>query len=251
MQFGRGLAWIGGVAVIAVVALIYFGLDRTEREEAEPEVVAMSDSEDPDPFSPARIEARKREVEAARESTEPRGWGEAVEAIRPEEEPPRAAARQPGSAGETRAGGARAPVPEAVTGRAAIESLFREAAKAPGKNTVTPRDRSAYKTPRESEDPSDPGQDPGPESAPDKVPAGSPIVMTCASDPWICNFFNLAFGLPGTIPVISDGTEAIHIPMSGGAGEVWIRTTTGVTRVPTSGITNAGQVSEVVLQVPH
>jgi hypothetical protein len=75
--------------------------------------------------------------------------------------------------------------------------------------------------------------------------------MTCASDPWICNFFNLAFQLPGTIPVISDGTEAIHIPMSGEAGEIWIRTTAGVTRVPTSGITNAGQVSEVVSQVPH
>ena len=259
MQFGRGLAWIGGVAVIAVVALIYFGLDRTEREEAESEVVAMSDSGDPDPFSPARIEARKREVEAAREksqetareSAERRGWGEAVEATRPEEEPPRAAARQPGSAGGTGAGGAREPVPEVVTGRAAIESLFREAAKAPGKNTVTPRDRSAYKTPRESGDPSDPGQDPGPESAPDKSSAGSPIAMTCASDPWVCNFFNLAFGLPGTIPVISDGTEAIHIPMAGGAGEVWIRTAAGVTRVPTSGITNAGQVSEVVSQVPH
>jgi hypothetical protein len=259
MQFGRGLAWIGGVAVIAVVAFIYFGLDRTEREEAQPEVVGMSDSGDPDPFSPARSEAREREVEAAREkyqeaareSVERRARMEAGEATRPAEGSPRAAAEQPGTARETRAGGDREPVPEVVTGRAAIESLFREAPKAPGKDTVTPRDWSGYKTPRESADPSDPGQDSDPESAPGKTSAGSPIVMTCASDPWICNLFNLAFQLPGTIPVISDGTEAIYLPMSGGSGEIWIRTTTGVTRVPTSGITDPGQVSEVVSQVPH
>jgi hypothetical protein len=66
--------------------------------------------------------------------------------------------------------------------------------------------------------------------------------MTCASDPWICNFFNLAFGLPGTIPVMANQKEAIHIPMAGGRGEVWERTPDGVTRHPTVGVTSAGDM---------
>jgi hypothetical protein len=75
------------------------------------------------------------------------------------------------------------------------------------------------------------------------------MVMTCVSTPWICTFFNLAFQLPGTIPVISDGREAIHIPWSpGGDGEVWERTPDGVTRHPTNGVTDARDVVWVLKQ---
>jgi pyruvate/2-oxoglutarate dehydrogenase complex dihydrolipoamide acyltransferase (E2) component len=240
----RGLVWIGGVAVICVAAFLYFGLDGSEPEETPSEIADARPSEAGDLAAPAGEQTRASRMAAAREKRKAAAERRRAARERAQqgastsagevtrEGSSRAAAERRAREGGTRAGGDRDPRQEPPSDRAQIEALFREFAEAPRKKAAEPSDEPT----RETEDEGDP------ESPPGCASAGSPIVMSCATDPWICNFFNLAFGLRGTIPVIAEGKEAIHIPMSSGRGEVWEKTAAGVTRHPTVGVTNAGDM---------
>jgi hypothetical protein len=81
------------------------------------------------------------------------------------------------------------------------------------------------------------------------VSVGSPVMMTCASVPGLCGMFPQAMGLPGAIPVVSDGTEAVQLPVAGGPDIVWIRTGDGILEVRTENLTNAGQLAALVGQL--
>jgi hypothetical protein len=81
------------------------------------------------------------------------------------------------------------------------------------------------------------------------VSVGSPVMMTCANEPWICNAFSLAFILPDTIPAVSDGTEAIQFPIAGGPDIVWIRTESGVIEVSTENLTDVDQLAALIDQL--
>lgn len=236
MQLGRGLVLIGGVAVIVVAAFLYFGSDRAEREKARPGVAGTREAErpEPKPFTPDRVESlderletfREKADEAAREREQRRASTAAQRAASPEAGSTRAAAERTARRVETAAGEARESRRK-VADREQIEALFRTAAEASTEKADAPSGESG---PEEKDEG-------GPESPAACASAGSPIVMTCASDPWICNLYNLAFQLPGTIPVASGDKEGIHIPFSGSNGEVWEKTPDGVTRHPTVGVT--------------
>jgi hypothetical protein len=92
------------------------------------------------------------------------------------------------------------------------------------------------------------GQGTGDVSAPalKAVSVGSPVMMTCANEPWVCNAFSIAFILPNTIPAASNGTEAIQFPIAGGPDIVWIRTESGVIEVATQNLTNADQLAALI-----
>jgi hypothetical protein len=307
MQFGRGLAWIGGVAVIGVGALIYFGLDGTERKEAPPEVLGTRGPEAADSSSPAGAGTRESRLVAAREKDRRAARGHldrgadapAGEASPYEEGSSRAADERLGTEGRT-AAGARAPRPgtassgtragegtgdrpESDADRAAIDAFLRAASEAAGRDAAPRDDRVASETSGERDDGGDRGRGDeddrgrgdeddrgrgdeddrarGDEDDDDKgrggvsdpmlkgVSVGSPVMMTCANEPWICDFFSMAFSLPGAIPVVSDGTEAVQLPVAGGPDIVWIRTGSGVMEVPTENLTNAGQLAALVGQL--
>jgi hypothetical protein len=78
---------------------------------------------------------------------------------------------------------------------------------------------------------------------------GSPVMLTCANEPWICNAFSLAFVLPDTIPAVSDGTEAIQFLIAGGPDIVWIRTESGVIEISTENLTHEDQLAALIDQL--
>lgn len=78
------------------------------------------------------------------------------------------------------------------------------------------------------------------------VSVGSPVMMTCANERWICNAFSLAFMLPDTIPAVSNDTEAIQFPIAGGPDIVWIRTESGVIEISTENLTDAKQLAALI-----
>ena len=82
-----------------------------------------------------------------------------------------------------------------------------------------------------------------------RVSLGSPIMMTCANERWICNAFSLAFILPDTIPAVSRGIEAIQFPIADGPDIVWIRTESGVIEVSTENLTNVQQLTALIDQL--
>ncbi len=81
------------------------------------------------------------------------------------------------------------------------------------------------------------------------VSVGSPVMMTCAIEPWICGAFPLASILPDTIPATSDGTKAIQFPIAGGPDIVWIRTESGVIEVSTENLTDVDQLAALIDQL--
>ena len=82
-----------------------------------------------------------------------------------------------------------------------------------------------------------------------EVSVGSPVMMTCATEPWICNAFSLALILPDTIPAVSDGTKAVQFRIAGGPDIVWIRTESGVIEVATENLTDVDQLAALIDQL--
>ena len=82
-----------------------------------------------------------------------------------------------------------------------------------------------------------------------RVSLGSPIMMTCANERWICNAFSLGFILPDTITAVSRGTEAIQFPIADGPDIVWIRTESGVIEVSTENLTEVEQLTNLIDQL--
>jgi hypothetical protein len=74
-------------------------------------------------------------------------------------------------------------------------------------------------------------------------------MMTCATEPWICNAFSLALILPDTIPAVSDGTKAVQFRIAGGPDIVWIRTESGVIEVATENLTDVDQLAALIDQL--
>jgi hypothetical protein len=70
MQLGRGTALIGGVAVIAIGALLYFGIDRTDSEKAQSTAVGTSKAREPRPMTPEEVEANEKWMQAHRAKVE-------------------------------------------------------------------------------------------------------------------------------------------------------------------------------------
>jgi hypothetical protein len=100
MQLGRGTALIGGVAVVAIAALVYLGVDRSASEKAQSTSVGTSEPTKREPFTPERIksleenvaklrarsqeaERRREERRAARAARAPTGAGTAEKATAP------------------------------------------------------------------------------------------------------------------------------------------------------------------------
>jgi len=218
MQFGRGLVWIGGVAVV--------GASPAGEQTRASRVAAAREKR-----KAARERSRQKAESAAAEAIR-----SDAEAIRTEAGPSRAAAERRAREGGTGAGGAREPRSTAARDRARIEALFSKGAEMPGEKADTPGDESSSETPDERD----------PESAPEEDSVGDPTVMDCATDAWFCNLFNLAFQLPNTIPVICDGREAIYIPFSRVSGEIWVRVANGIARYPVPRMTNPGQVCAAI-----
>jgi len=81
------------------------------------------------------------------------------------------------------------------------------------------------------------------------VSLGTPVMMTCAKEPWVCNAFTLAANLPDTLPAVSNGIEAIQFPVANGPDMVWIRTDTGVLQVPTENLTHPDQLAALIDQL--
>lgn len=230
MQFGRGIAWIVGAAVIGVVALIHFGLDGTERKETPPEDRGTLGSEAVDPSSPAGAGTHESRPAAARESDRravrgrpDRGSDDlAGEAIPYEEGSSRGATEWLDTEGRTEAG-ARAPRPG--TGFSGTSAGERDDEGDQGWGGV-------YDPPRE------------------EASVVGQVMVPCAISPVICNLFSSdAMSLPGTIPVVSDGTEAFLIPIPGEPDVVYIRTGDGVLMVTVDNLTTPDQLDALVQEL--
>jgi hypothetical protein len=278
MQLGRGLLWIGGVAVIAVGALLFFGLDGTERKGAPSEVLGTGGSEAAGSSSLAEARTGENRRAATRKQRNRKGRrgrlnrqnrAPAGEATPTGEESSRAAAEQlraedrtamgagaprpgTGSSG-TRAGEGASDRPESGSS-SAIEALLRAASQAVGEDAtrrddrdVAPRDDgTASGTPRPGDDEGDKGRNNVPDPKLAGVSVGSPTVMTCADYPGACGLFGAAMGLPGAMPVVADGIEGVLLPVEGGPDLVGIRLPDRIIWVPTEGVTNSGQLAAVV-----
>lgn len=216
MQSGRGLAGAVGVGVIGVVALVYFGLDGTEREKAPPEILDTRGAEAVDPSSPA--EAGSSRAVAEQLATDDR-TGEAAPAD-----------------GEVSA-----------ADRAAIEAFLRAAGEALQAGSEAANRDVAPVTPGRRNDEIYLGQGGASRPTLEDVSVRSHVTISCANSPTICNYFSSTSGtMPGALSVVANGTEAVLLPMPGEPDVVYIRTRGGFILARTENLTNAGQLAALV-----
>ena len=268
MQFARGLAWIVGLALIGVAALVFFGLQGTEREKAPPGFLGTRGAEGVGPSSPAGADSRGSRLAAAREKDRRAAGGRlnreadapSGEAVSYQEGSARVAA-DPLGTGNSAVAGARAPRPgtgasgthagqgtdrpESQADRARIDAFLRvwEAA--------AEEEIRAWEAAAEEAFPErDYGRD---DRILDEVSVGDPDLINCGVTQHLCNYVSSAVNEPGAIAVISDGAEAVFIPRPAFSGSapnvVYIRAGDAVIVVRTDNLTNADQLDALVARL--
>ncbi len=233
MQFGRGIAWIVGAAVIGVVALIHFGLDGTERKETPPEDRGTLGSEAVDPSSPAGAGTHESRPAAARESDR------------------RAVRGRPDRGSDDLAGEA---IPyEEGSSRGATEWLDTEGRTEAGARAPRPGTGFSGTSAGERDDEGDQGWGGLSDPTGEEVSVVNQVMVSCAMSPVLCNVVSPDnVGMWGTISVVSDGTAAILMPLPNEPDVVYIRTGDGVMIVTVDNLTTPDQLDALVQElVPH
>jgi hypothetical protein len=225
VKFGRWLAWIGAVAVVGLAALIYFGIDGTEPEEAPTQVLGTRGSEAADPSSPAEAATRESRPAPARDRER------SAASERPDR---RADAPAPGGAPseqgspEQRAGQEAPDSPESGADQAAIDAFLR-----------------AVRAELDAAPWYDQGEPKWGGTTLEGVSVEGRAVVSCASVPTICNLFDI-MDPEQVMTVVSNGSEAMLLRRPGEPDIVHIRTSDGVILVRVDNLLTMEQLAALV-----